>query len=88
MHSSVRRVVAYVDPHKTSDFHLPHWRWLLEHSRAIRRVPNTTLVKLRCYSALGMWFCRYSHRFLKDVLLVARNGLVRTVALSPVSQPK
>jgi glycosyltransferase involved in cell wall biosynthesis len=88
MHVNVRRVIAYVDPQKSGDFHLPHWRWLLEHSRAIQRVPATPVVKLRCYGALVAWFCRFSHRFLKDVLLVARNGFMRAIAFNPVSRPK
>ena len=88
MHAGVRRLVAYVDPQNTGEFHLPHWRWLLEHSRAIRRSSSTPAVKLKCYSALAMWFCRYSHRFLKDVLLVARNGLVRSMGSNPISQAK
>jgi glycosyltransferase involved in cell wall biosynthesis len=88
VHSSVRRVVAWVDPQKTGEFQLPHWRWLAEYSRAIRRVPFASADKLKCYGALGMWLCRYSHRLLKDVVLVARNGLVRALALDPVGQPK
>jgi glycosyltransferase involved in cell wall biosynthesis len=88
LHSNVRRVIAYVDPQKTGEFHLPHWRWLLEHSRAIRRVPIGPVAKLRCYGALTMWLCRYSHRFAKDVLLVARNSFVRALVSNPVGQPK
>lgn len=88
MHANVRRVIAHVDPQKSADFHMPHWRWLLEHARAIRRAPASPAIKLKCFSALALWFCRFSHRFLKDVLVVARNGLARTAALSPVSQPK
>jgi glycosyltransferase involved in cell wall biosynthesis len=87
-HGSVRRVIAFVDPHKTGDFQLPHWRWLAEYSRAISRVPIDPVDKLKCYGTLGMWLCRYSHRLFKDVLLVARNRLVRALALHPVSQPK
>jgi hypothetical protein len=87
-HVNVRRVVAWVDPQKTGDFQLPHWRWLVEHSHAIRRAPIDLATKARCYGALAIWLCRYSHRFAKDVLLVARNGFARILASDPVGQPK
>jgi glycosyltransferase involved in cell wall biosynthesis len=88
IHPSVRRLVAYVDPQKTGQFQLPHWRWLAEYSDAIGRVPLAFAARAKCYGILGMWLCRYSHRLLKDVLLVARNGFLRVSASVLVSQPK
>jgi glycosyltransferase involved in cell wall biosynthesis len=88
MHSSVRTVVAFVDPQKTGRFELPHWRWLAEYSDAIRRSPLVFAARSRCYFVLAMWSCRYSHKLFKDVLLVVRNGLLRVSASALISQPK
>jgi hypothetical protein len=88
MHPSVRTVVTYVDPRKTGQFQLPHWRWLAEYSDAVRRVPLVLAVRLRCYCIVGMWLCRFGHKLFKDVLVVARNGILRIVASVLVSQPK
>lgn len=88
VHSSVRSVVSWIDPKKTAQFHLPHWRWLAEYANAIRRAPLAFAARLSCYGNLAMWSCRYSHRLLKDLLLVARNGLLRGFSSILVSHPK
>lgn len=88
MHPSVRSVVAYVDTQKTGQFQLPHWRWLAEYADAIRRVPLVFAVRSKCYCIVGMWLCRFGHKLFKDVLVVARNGVLRILASVQVSQPK
>jgi glycosyltransferase involved in cell wall biosynthesis len=88
IHRSIRSVIGYVDTRKTGQFQLPHWRWLVEYVDAIGRAPLAFTVRARCYCIVAMWFCRFSHKLLKDVLVVAKNGVIRTFASVQLTQPK
>ena len=47
--------LAWFDPTKKGQLHLPVWRWFFEHAFAIKRVRMTWSERVSCYLELGRW---------------------------------
>ena len=80
---------AWFDPANRSHFmnQVPHWRWLFELSRAIQRVPLSTLERRRCYAVLGRWIWTRKRGILTDAVRAARTLFAMSAKRCGVSSP-
>jgi glycosyltransferase involved in cell wall biosynthesis len=54
---------AWFDPTRSGRITFPHWRLLLEHSKAVARAPLSGPERIRCYVVVG-WWIRFHWRHL------------------------
>lgn len=63
---------AWFDPNRKGRITFPYWRLMLEHSRAVIRVPMGWCDRLRCIRLLGTWIRQHEGSLVRDLLLVER----------------
>ncbi len=67
-----RLLQAWFDPSRKTKITFPSWRILLEHSRAVMRVPMGRAERALCLRQLGTWIRRNDGRLVRDLLLRER----------------
>jgi glycosyltransferase involved in cell wall biosynthesis len=60
---------AWFDPARKGKITFPSWRLLLEHARAVMRVPMDGYERLLCLRQLGTWMRQNDGRLVRDLLL-------------------
>lgn len=63
---------AWFDPSRKGKITFPSWRILLEHSRAVMRVPMDWTERFLCLRQLGTWIRRNDGTLVRDLLLRER----------------
>jgi glycosyltransferase involved in cell wall biosynthesis len=63
---------AWFDPSRQGKTTFPSWRLLLEHSRAVMRVPMDWCERLHCLKLLGVWIRQNDGDLVRDLLLLER----------------
>lgn len=67
LHRSKQDRAAWFDPEKAGRYSMPMWRWLIEFTKAVRRVPMDLTEKSRCYALVCKW-ARVHNRSLRREL--------------------
>jgi glycosyltransferase involved in cell wall biosynthesis len=63
---------AWYDPNWKRRITFPSWRLMLEHSRAIMRVPMNSYERLHCIRLLGKWIRKHRRTLMRDLLLLEK----------------
>ncbi len=64
-----RMLEAWFDPSRKGKITFPSWRLLLEHARAVMRVPMDGYERLLCLRQLGAWIRQNDGTLVRDLLL-------------------
>jgi glycosyltransferase involved in cell wall biosynthesis len=80
---SLYTAAGWFDPKLKGKMTFPHWRFLLEYSRAIGRCSRLTgMERWRCYAQLFPWVGRYWKHLAADF---RRSGMTKLRSISPQS---
>lgn len=69
VHPTRGLIEAWFDPSRKGKITFPSWRLLLEHTRAVMRVPMAWSERLLCLRQLGTWIRQNDGRLVRDLLL-------------------
>ncbi len=77
-HASIRQYgpyerLAWFDPKKTGNIHLPNWRVGLEYFWSVARVPMSWREKISCYRIAAFWFKRERKHLANDLRVAASH---------------